>query len=95
MTWSRLIRFIDDAGRETFGEPCIDGDQEFETLLNSNALWAIEMTGQTAVSQMSQGKKVHVKELRPLLQPSDVPIIRCIGLNYIKHSKVLVEIYWD
>lgn len=86
MTWTRLIRFADDSGNETFGEPLIDSDTHLDQLLASNALYAVEYKGQSPVSALTKGTKVHVKTLLNILNPSDVPIIRCIGLNYIKHS---------
>lgn len=87
--WRRLIRFVDDHGKETFGEPCIQSDHELEQLLESNNLYAVEYKGSSPVSELTRGEKVHVKGLLNILNPSDVPIIRCIGLNYIKHSKQL------
>lgn len=85
--WSRLIRFVDDSGRETFGEPIVQNEEELTTLLSNNELYATEYKGQSPVSATTKGEKVHVKALLDLLRPEDVPIIRCIGLNYIKHSK--------
>lgn len=85
-TWSRLIRFIDDNGNETFGEPLVKSETELEQLLSSQNLYATEFKGQSPTSELVKGEKVHVKAIRDILTPSDVPIIRCIGLNYIKHS---------
>lgn len=85
-TWTRLIRFVDDNGNETFGEPCIKSEAELDERLAGNDLYAIEFKGTTPVSELVKGEKVHVKALQNILKPSDVPIIRCIGLNYIKHS---------
>lgn len=87
--WTRLIRFVDDNGKETFGEPCIESEQELTERLSKNDLYAVEYKGETAVSASTKGEKVHVKALRNLFKPSDVPIIRCIGLNYVAHSKSL------
>ncbi|KAM0431475.1 hypothetical protein ACHAPT_005453 [Fusarium lateritium] len=86
-SWTRLIRFVDDNGNETFGEPIIQDDKEFSDRLAKNDLWAVEYKGASPVSELTKGDKVHVKAVRELLRPSDVPIIRCIGLNYIKHIK--------
>jgi hypothetical protein len=86
-TWNRLIRFVNDSGNETFGDPEIQNDKDFADRLAKNDLWAIEYKGQSPVSQLTQGERIHVKAVRELLRSSDVPIIRCIGLNYIKHSK--------
>ncbi|KAM0546190.1 hypothetical protein ACHAPJ_010974 [Fusarium lateritium] len=86
-TWNRLIRFVDDNGNETFGDPVIENDKDFTERLAKNDLWAVEYKGQSPVAQLTKGEKVHVKAIRELLRPSDVPIVRCIGLNYIKHIK--------
>ncbi|KAM5344632.1 hypothetical protein ACJ41O_013167 [Fusarium nematophilum] len=86
-SWTRLIRFVDDSGNETFGEPIIADDKEFAERLANNDLWAVEYKGKNPVSELVKGDKVHVKALRDLLRPADVPIVRCIGLNYIKHIK--------
>ena len=86
-SWNRLIRFVDDNGNETFGDPEVQNDKDFAERLAKNDLWAVEYKGQSPVSQLTKGEKIHVKAVRELLRPSDVPIIRCIGLNYIKHSE--------
>ncbi|KAF9886789.1 hypothetical protein FE257_011166 [Aspergillus nanangensis] len=86
-SWSRLIRFIDDEGKETFGDPIVTSTDEIEDLVDAGNLWAIEYKGSTPFSDLKRGVKVHVKCLLDLLRPKDVPIIRCIGLNYIKHIK--------
>lgn len=90
MSWTRLIRFVDDDDKEKFGEPCIENERELDELLSQNKLWAIELKGDSPVSIVERGDKVHVKALRDLVKPSDVPIVRCIGLNYVKHSKLLI-----
>lgn len=84
--WSRLIRFVDDNGTETFGEPCIENDHQLADYLTKNDLWAIELKGSSPVGPLTRGDKIHVRALRDILKPSDVPIVRCIGLNYLKHS---------
>ncbi|KAL6366159.1 hypothetical protein LRP88_00256 [Fusarium phalaenopsidis] len=86
-SWTRLIRFVDDNGNETFGEPIIQDDKEFSDRLAKNDLWAVEYKGTSPVAELTKGEKIHVTTVRELLRPSDVPIIRCIGLNYIKHIK--------
>ncbi|KAH8684018.1 hypothetical protein BGZ61DRAFT_495695 [Ilyonectria robusta] len=85
--WSRLIRFVDDNGNETFGDPVVKDDKEFADRLARNDLWAVEYKGESPTSALSKGESVHVKAIRDILRPADVPIIRCIGLNYIKHIK--------
>ncbi|SPO06314.1 related to bifunctional 4-hydroxyphenylacetate degradation enzyme [Cephalotrichum gorgonifer] len=85
MSWTRLIRFADDSGRETFGEPCIEKTEELTELLERDELYAVEFRGLGPASATDKGSKIHVKELLDILKPSDVPIVKCIGLNYIKH----------
>ncbi|KAH6892385.1 hypothetical protein B0T10DRAFT_458099 [Thelonectria olida] len=85
--WSRLIRFVDDNGNETFGEPVITDDKDFEERLARNDLWAVEYKGASPVAPLARGENVHVKAIRDILKPTDVPIIKCIGLNYMKHIK--------
>ncbi|GJC94774.1 5-carboxymethyl-2-hydroxymuconate isomerase [Colletotrichum higginsianum] len=87
MSWDRLIRFVDDNDVEHFGEPQVQDESEFTALLDKNDLWAVVYDGASPVSPLTKGERVHVKALRPLLTPKDVPIIRCIGLNYVKHIK--------
>ncbi|KAH8881450.1 hypothetical protein GQ53DRAFT_888132 [Thozetella sp. PMI_491] len=87
MTWTRLIRFADDNGRETFGEPIIENEGQLTELLSKGELYATEYAGASPVAALTKGEKVHVKTLLDILRPSDVPIVRCIGLNYTKHIK--------
>ncbi|KAK6209865.1 5-carboxymethyl-2-hydroxymuconate isomerase [Colletotrichum tabaci] len=87
MPWDRLIRFVDDNDVEHFGEPQVQDESEFTALLDKNDLWAVIYDGASPVSPLTKGERVHVKALKPLLTPKDVPIIRCIGLNYVKHIK--------
>lgn len=90
-SWSRIIRFLDFSNNEHLGEPCVDNSDEIENLLQSNNLWAVELTGSSLLGPLTRGAKVRVKSLGHILQPSDVPIIRCIGLNYLTHSRLAVE----
>ncbi|KAK4096162.1 hypothetical protein N658DRAFT_531968 [Parathielavia hyrcaniae] len=92
MSWTRLIRFVDDAGRETFGGPEVDSAEQVRELLAEGNLYATELQGASLLGPLTKGSRVHVQELLDLLKPSDIPIIRCIGLNYIKHNKLLTLI---
>lgn len=87
MSWSRLIRFVDVAGREKLGDACVSDDLDLATKLDANDLWATELQCSSITGPFTRGEKVQVKSLKPTLSPSDVPIIRCIGLNYMKHSE--------
>jgi hypothetical protein len=85
-TWSRLIRFVDEEGKTSFGEPDIDNIEQLESRLQDGSLYAHELVGQDPFSLTAGSRRLRVKELLPILTPEDVPIIRCIGLNYMKHS---------
>lgn len=87
MAWKRLIRFVDDNDFESFGDPCIDSADELYNLLEAGSLFAIQYTGATPTGPLVRGERTHVKALRDLFRSADVPIVRCIGLNYMKHSK--------
>lgn len=92
MTWTKLIRFIAHDGKATFGDAIVDDASEVPQKLEENELYAIELEGSDPFALSSTGKKLHVKTLLALLTPSDVPLIRCIGLNYTKHSRSLSEV---
>lgn len=87
MTWTRLIRFVSADCQETFGDALLSDASDIHTQISSNSLEAQELTGTSPFDLKPTGKKLQVKSLLPLLTPQDVPIIRCIGLNYTKHSK--------
>ncbi|KAJ1323913.1 2,4-didehydro-3-deoxy-L-rhamnonate hydrolase [Microdochium nivale] len=85
--WKRLIRFVDAEGAERFGEPQIDNDAELTDKLATGTLEAVIYAGSTnpVTATENTGKRVAVKSICDLLRVDDVPIIKCIGLNYIKH----------
>ncbi|KAL2013189.1 hypothetical protein VTN00DRAFT_714 [Thermoascus crustaceus] len=85
--WSRLIRFVDDEGQTRFGEPDISDVTELVQLGSDGKLYATELLGDDPFSLTAGSKRLHVKELLGILTPSDVPIVRCVGLNYMKHIK--------
>jgi len=92
VVWSRLIRFIATDGRILRGEPILPkpdfdlGHTTEETELAAKVITGVDAydtTGKTKVTD----EIVTVKKLLGPLTQSDVPIIRCIGLNYATHSK--------
>jgi hypothetical protein len=86
MSWSRLIRFVDDAGRTTFGDPCIDKAEDLITLLQRRELHAIVLTGSDPFALSRTDDKTRVARLLGVLGEEDVAVFKCIGLNYVKHS---------
>ena len=89
MSWHRLIRLEDEVGCVKFGEPCINDAEELDTSLQRGSLVAKVLVGSDPFALKETGDKCKVKKLLPILKPENVPIIKCIGLNYMKHSKVV------
>lgn len=91
VAWTRLIRFVAADGRVLRGEPILpSADFDLGTLTDADDLKAkvivgddpFDTTGKTTVSD----EVVAVKKLLGPLTRDDVPILRCVGLNYAKHS---------
>ncbi|KAH8707078.1 fumarylacetoacetate hydrolase family protein-like protein [Phaeosphaeriaceae sp. PMI808] len=89
-TWDRLIRFIATDGRELRGEPILPspdfdiGNTTEETGLKARVINVVNgdiFDPQTKVTS----EEVVVKKLLGPVTQEEVPIIRCIGLNFIKH----------
>jgi 2-keto-4-pentenoate hydratase/2-oxohepta-3-ene-1,7-dioic acid hydratase in catechol pathway len=90
--WNRLIRFVATDGRILRGEPILptpDFDLGFttaETELKAKIITGndpYDITGNTQVTE----ELAVVKQLLGPLAQDDVPILRCVGLNYAKHIK--------
>jgi hypothetical protein len=86
MAWSRIIRFLNDEDRIVFGEPEIKTVTELVEKCQAKTLYASELEGNSPFALSPTGRKVRVQRLLEVLTPADVPIVRCIGLNYMKHS---------
>jgi hypothetical protein len=92
LPWKRLIRFIATDGRTLRGEPILPTpttDLGFITEANKLQARVIEgedifdTTGKTRVTD----EIVTVRTILGPLAQDEVPILRCVGLNYAKHSK--------
>jgi len=95
--WQRLIRFEDTEGNVRYGDAVLPADCDdvgkaaIEGTLEARVLQLPQ--GHTLVDSLLSsheyeinGSAVKVARLLAPLSKEDVPIIRCIGLNYIKHS---------
>ncbi|KAL3476545.1 hypothetical protein BJX99DRAFT_258290 [Aspergillus californicus] len=89
MSWTRYIRFRDEDGIARQGEPQIDSADELLTFLEQGILFANELVGQDPFTAKQSGKTFRVQELLGPLAPKDIPILRCVGLNYATHIKEL------
>lgn len=91
MSWDRIIKFEGVDGKVAFGEPIIAVDEVFsvQELAEKGQLRAKYFEGADIFSLGATDKVVEVKSLLPCLTADDVPIVKCVGLNYMKHSKSL------
>lgn len=92
LPWKRLIRFRALDGRILRGEPIMPADKDVDMGFTTEAdqLEARVITGSdiydvTGVTRITD-EVVTVKQILSPLAQSDVPILRCVGLNYAKHS---------
>ena len=91
LPWKRLIRFVATDGRTLRGEPILPSeDFDLGNITEADQLKAKVITGTDIFDTTGKTKvtdeEVTVKKLLGPLTKEDVPILRCIGLNYAKHS---------
>ncbi|KAK1857026.1 fumarylacetoacetate hydrolase family protein [Colletotrichum chrysophilum] len=90
--WKRLIRFVADDGRILRGEPILPNDDfdlgntTEDTKLQAKVIQGSDIYDTTGQLQVTD-EIVTVKKLLGPLTPEDVPILRCVGLNYATHIK--------
>lgn len=91
MTWERLIKFEDASGHVRFGDAIVDNEQvaSIDDIASRGALKARTYTGDSFLSLEPSDEVVSVKTLLSPVSPKDVPIVKCVGLNYMKHSMYL------
>lgn len=92
LPWERLIRFTSKDGRILRGEPILPSpDFDLGKVTESMELKAKVIAGDDIYSTTGSCKVtdevVTVKTLLGPLSQSDVPILRCVGLNYAKHIR--------
>ncbi|KAK6460365.1 degradation of aromatic compounds [Scheffersomyces coipomensis] len=85
--WKRLIRFVGEDGKIYRGEPIVPNDSYD---LGKAALAGEEIKAKVVTGDIFDGAVVtdEVKNVKTLLGPlseDDVPMVKCIGLNYSKH----------
>jgi hypothetical protein len=91
VAWDRLVRYIPEGGENTicYGDAIL-ADSEIDKiaqLANEGKLKVKVLQGDNALDAKPTGKIDVVKKLLGPLEAAEVPIIRCIGLNYKTHSK--------
>ncbi|KAK9482303.1 hypothetical protein V1527DRAFT_476857 [Lipomyces starkeyi] len=88
VSWKRLIRFVALDGKTYRGEPIIKDTDDLGKLFSSGVeIKAKVIEGDDIFSDecIVTNKELAVAQLLGPLTQSDVPIIKCVGLNYMKH----------
>ncbi|KAI9497288.1 degradation of aromatic compounds [Zychaea mexicana] len=84
--WNRLIRFVAADSKVYFGEPIVSGDATVDKLLEAGSLEAKVVTGDVfADDAVVTDQVVKVTSLLAPLSKDQIPIIKCVGLNYKAH----------
>ncbi|SCO78375.1 related to fumarylacetoacetate hydralase [Fusarium oxysporum] len=92
VAWQRLIRFVSTDGRLLRGEPILPspdfdlGNTTEETKLKARIIEGEDIYDTTGATRVTD-EVVTVKTLLGPLVSSDVPILRCVGLNYATHIR--------
>ena len=80
-------------GKIHYGEPIVsDSKPDIDQLAQDGKLEVKVLDGPNPLQAKPTGEQDTVKQLLGPLTPKDVPIIRCVGLNYKTHSKSLLRI---
>lgn len=91
VAWDRLVRYRRHGNDEIcFGQPILPPDKADETdqLAEDGKLEVEVLEGSSPFDARPSGRTERVGKLLGPLTPADVPIVRCIGLNYKTHSEL-------
>lgn len=88
--WTRLVRYTSSAdGPVKYGEPVSSPNADLGQLAKKGKLQVKQLSGSDPFLLETTNVTETVFCLYGPLEPKDVPIIRCIGLNYKTHSEWL------
>lgn len=92
LPWQRLIRFETTDGKVLRGEPILPHpDLDLGYVTKKDQLQAQIIVGEDPFDENGairvSDEVVTVKRILSPLASSEVPILRCVGLDYIKHSE--------
>ncbi|KAK9449626.1 fumarylacetoacetate hydrolase domain-containing 2 [Limtongia smithiae] len=87
VAWKRLVRYVSSKdGKVKYGDPVIeDVTADIGHLALAGQLEVEVLDGTDPLSALPTGERDIVSVLLGPLVPEDVPVIRCIGLNYKTH----------
>ena len=91
VAWQRLIRFVSTDDKILYGQPILPSpDFDLGQVTESHKLRANIIQGDDIYDTSGNTRVTNdiatVKRILGPLAESDVPVVRCIGLNYAKHS---------
>lgn len=88
LPWTRLVRYSSTLdGPVKYGEPIVDNETtDIAQLAKDGILEVTQLVGDNPFSLQTTSTTETVYKLFGPFEPKDVPIIRCIGLNYKTHS---------
>ncbi len=92
VAWERLIRFVATDGRILRGQPILPshdydlGNHQGKDDLKANVIVGKDIFSTDGGTKVTE-EVVTVRQILGPLTAEDVPILRCIGLNYAGHSK--------
>ena len=89
IAWERLVRYVSASdGTVKYGQPILDSpDVDVAALAEEGKLEVHVAEGENPLAARPGSQKDQVKSLLGPFRVEDVPIIRCIGLNYKTHIK--------
>lgn len=100
LAWRKLIRFEADDGRILRGEPISQNNGSVdlglvsaEDRIQAKVLVGEDIYDTTGIAHLTNEIVNVVKILGPLTA-AEVPILRCVGLNYAKHSSSYSYIHY-
>lgn len=87
--WNRLIRFVASDGNTYYGEPIVASENATVDQLATQGTLEAKVISGDALSDdaVVTDQVVKVSQLLAPLAQSEVPIFKCVGLNYKAHSK--------
>jgi hypothetical protein len=92
VAWQRAIRFVASDGRIIRGQPLLPqsdyilGSESEPVDLKARVIVGQDLFDESGSTHVSD-EVVTVKRLLSPIAAEEVPILRCVGLNYVKHSK--------